>query len=357
MSDLFYLWGNFEFALPVVFNTGSFMSVSQQQIANALNLSIITVSRALRDHPDLAEATKARVLEKAHELGYAKSKKRQASQRPVLRRAGIFLYENLHGERQDTLASGVKRAIFMALQKECQRLQVETTIETPVADEMPLSVKNGTIDVAFIFGRYSANAVARLKNIPAIAVSSFIDHPGLPRIVADNLNGMRLATEHLIGLGHRDILFVSMVDTHTRLFEERADGYVAAMHRNGLAPAMRFCEDADDLPLAAEVARYTAVVVSSDSVGYQLHAKLKASGVRVPEDCSMVGFDNLPTDYPYLLDTYTPDWELMGRMAADLLLSQPLNLQGQGLVITVPGKMLVRGSAASLPEAPARPVS
>lgn len=333
------------------------MSINQKHIADALGLSIITVSRALRDHPDMAEATKERVLQKARELGYDKFQKRRSAYAAPTRRAGIMLYESLHGDRQDTLASGVKQAIFMALQKECRRLQVETTIETLVADEMPLSVRNGTIDVAFIFGRYTASAVARLKNIPAIAVSSFIDHPGLPRIVADNLNGMRLATEHLINLGHRDILFLGRVDPHTRLFEERADGYVAAMHRNGLVPAMRFCENEDDLPPLAEIRLYTGVVVASDSMGSQLHAKLKAAGVRVPEDCSMVGFDNLPTDYPYLLDTYAPDWELMGRMAADLMLSQPLDLKGQGVVITVPGKMLVRGSAAPLPEAPARSAS
>lgn len=340
--------------LPVDFAVFCEMAINQKHIADALNLSVITVSRALRDHPDMAEATKARVLQKARELGYAKLAKTVSGAAQGHRRAGIFLYETPHGERRDTLASGVKRAIFMALQKECQRLEVETVIETPFADEVPFSVKNGTIDVAFIFGRYSSSDVMRLKNMPAIAVSSFIDHPGLPRIVADNLNGMRLATEHLINLGHRDILFVGPVDTHTRLFEERADGYVAAMHRNGLVPAMRFCEDEADLPPVEEIRRYTAVVVASDGTGYQLHAKLTAAGVRVPQDCSVVGFDNLPTDYPYLLDSYAPDWELMGRMAADLLLSQPLDLKGQGLVITVPGKMLVRGSSAPLSAPPVR---
>ena len=194
------------------------MPVSQKRIADALGLSIITVSRALSDHPDMAETTKARVLQKAHELGYTKPPKRQETHASTPRRAGILLYENPYGKRQDPLASGVKRAIFLALQKECRRLQVETMIETPSADEIPLLVKNGTIDAAFIFGRYTAETVAHLKNIPAIAVSSFINYPGLPRIVADNLNGMRLATDHLAELGHRDILFIGLTDPYTRLF-------------------------------------------------------------------------------------------------------------------------------------------
>lgn len=324
------------------------MTVSQQKIADALNLSVITVSRALRDHPDMAEATKARVLQKARELGYTKFKKRQAPNPPAPRRAGILLYENPHGTRQDPLASGVKRAIFLALQKECQRLEVETMIETPSADEVPLLVKNGTISAAFIFGRYNADTVTHLRNIPSIAVSSFIDYPGLPRIVADNFNGMRLATEHLIGLGHRDILFIGLVDAYTRLFEERADGYVAAMHRGNLTPAVRFCEALDLLPSPDEIRRHTAVVCASDGLAYALHAKLTAAGMKLPEECSLVGFDNLPTDNPYSLTTYAPNWELMGRMAADLLLSTPLDIRNQDIVITVAGNLLVRGSTVPL---------
>jgi LacI family transcriptional regulator len=320
------------------------MPVSQQKIADALSLSVITVSRALRDHPDMAEATKARVLQKARELGYTKFKKRQAANQPAPRRAGILLYENPHGARQDPLASGVKRAIFLALQKECQRLEVETMIETPSADEIPLLVKNGTVTAAFIFGRYTAETVAHLRNIPSIAVSSFIDYPGLPRIVADNFNGMRLATEHLIKLGHRDILFIGLVDTHTRVFEERADGYVTAMHRNGLTPSVRFHETLDSLPSATDVRNYTAVVCASDGLAYTLHSKLVAAGMKLPEECSLVGFDNLPTDNPYPLTTYCPNWELMGRMAADLLLSKPLDIRNQDIVITVAGKLLVRDS-------------
>lgn len=324
------------------------MAVNQQQIADALNISVITVSRALRNHPDMADATKARVLQKARELGYAKLKKQESHIAPAPRRAGILLYESPHGDRQDPLASGVKRAIFLALQRECQRLQVETLIETPSADEIPLLVKNNTVNAVFIFGRYTPETISHLQQLPAIAISSFIDHPALPRIVADNFNGMRLATEHLIRLGHRDILFVGQADPYTRMFEERADGYVSAMHRHGLAPLVHMRESADALPGTETVRRHTAVVCASDGVAYALHAKLAAAGMKLPEECSLVGFDNLPTDNPYPLTTYAPDWELMGRMAADLLLSRPLDIRGQSIVVTVGGKLLARESTAAL---------
>jgi len=325
------------------------MPINQQQIADALGLSIITVSRALRDHPDLAGTTKQRVLQKARELGYAKTKTKPAAAPGTPRRAGILLYEPPQAAKRDTLASGVKRAIFLALQKECQRLEVETMIETPASNEVPLLVKNRTINTAFIFGRYTADTIAGLGKIPAIAVSSFIDCAGLPRIVADNLNGMRLSTEHLIELGHRNILFVGLADPHTRLFEERADGYVAAMHRRGLAPVVKFCDDFASLPPVEEIRAYSAVACASDALAYALHIKLTAAGVKLPHECSLAAFDNLPTEYPHPVTTYAPDWELMGKMAADLLLSHPLDVQGQDIVVTVPGKMLLRGSTVPYP--------
>lgn len=323
------------------------MPVSQQTIAEALNLSVITVSRALRDHPDMAETTKARVLQKARELGYTKSHRRTAAISAPPRRAGILLYDSPHGEKQDSLASGVKRRIFLALQKECQRLQVETLIETPSLDETPLIVKNRTIQTAFIFGRYTAEAIARLRDIPAIAVSSFIDCPDLPRIVADNLNGMRLVTEHLISLGHEKILFLGIQDSLTRLFAERADGYVAAMHRKGLAPVVRFHAGFDDLPDVEELKKWTAIVCASDGLAYGVHARLSAAGVRIPEDISLAAFDNLPSDYPHPITTYAPDWEMMGTMAAGLLLSSPLDIRNKALVVTVPGRLKVAGSTAA----------
>ncbi|RRJ95854.1 LacI family transcriptional regulator [Opitutaceae bacterium TAV4] len=343
------------------------MQVSQKQIADALNLSIITVSRALRDHPDLAADTKVRILQKARELGYTKPLPRVAGgggsafggASPLgaglaggngegqPRRVGILLYENEggHGAQQvDLLKSDVRRSIFLALQKECQRHEVETLIEMPSLASPPLLVKNRTVGGVFLFGRYTPEAIRLLGDTPALAVSSFIECEGLPRIVADNARGMREATELLIGLGHRKILFVGNAESRTQLFRERADGYVAAMHRAGLASEVRFLEPGEVLP-EEEIRRFTALACASDAQAYTIQDRLLAWGWKLPEECSMVAFDNLvASDHSLKVTTYAPDWDLMGRLAAGLLLSRPLDLQGKDVVVTVPGKLIVRGS-------------
>jgi len=323
------------------------MAISQKQIADALNLSIITVSRALRNHPYLSDETRARVLDKAKELGYAKTRPNPVEEAVKPRRAGVIFYE-APSQIKISFASRMKSHIFYALQKECQRLQVETLIETVELDEVPMLVSNRTIDVAFVFGRYTPESLARLGDIPTLAVSSFIAAPGLSRIVADNVRGMQEATEHLISLGHKKILFVGSEDPHTRLFRERAQGYLIAMHEHGLEPVMQYFRNYQ-VP-AENLEGYTGFACASDALAYEVQHQLGGKGLRLPEDRSVVGFDNLAHEYPLernKITTYGPDWELMGRTAADLLLSEPLKVHNQGLTVTVPGKMYLYDSTAA----------
>jgi LacI family transcriptional regulator len=320
------------------------MAISQKMIADALDISIITVSRALRNHPDLAVATRARVWEKARELGY---RKLEVTQRVATKRVGILIYEP--GSAADSpLESGVGRSIFLALQRECQRNQVETVIETPEIDSMPLVVRNGTVHAAFIFGRYTSESVSYLRNIPVLAVSSFIKCEGVPRIVADNFRGMHEATEHLIGLGHRRILFVGLHDPHSQLFTERSEGYLVAMHRHGLTAESIFCELQN--PPIERIKGYGAVVCSNDALAFAIQERLKAEGVRVPEDCSIVAFDDLAQERK--LTTYAPDWLLMGRLAANLLISEPEVIRGRNVVVTVPGRLMLRNSTLPVSNIP-----
>ncbi|MDR1282868.1 MAG: LacI family transcriptional regulator [Opitutaceae bacterium] len=330
------------------------MQISQRQIADALNISVITVSRALRDHPDLAENTKERILRKARELGYVKPPPRLGAPHPAIadsnpslhsngipRRVGILLYGSPH---TDLLRSDVIRNIFRGLQRECQLHEVETVVENQLLGDIPLVVKNQTVGGVFLFGRYTPEAIRLLGDMPALAVSSFIECEGLPRIVADNAGGMREATEYLVGLGHKKILLVGSADSRTRIFRERADGYVVAMHRASLRSEVYFTPVAREVPDDL-LRRFTAVVCTNDSMAYTLQNQMFARGWRLPEECSMVAFDNLlAQDHTLKVTTYAPDWNMMGKLAAELLLSRPLDIRGKNLVVTVPGKLVVRGS-------------
>lgn len=328
------------------------MAISQKHIADALNLSVITVSRALRNHPHLAPDTRARVLQKAFELGYHKlSAPGLARVEPGSpKRAGILFYE-APGQPQRPLGSRVRETIFYALQKEARRLHVEVLVETVASNEAPMLVRNRSIDVAFLFGRYTPESVSLLGGIPSLAVSSFVPCTGLPRVVADNVGGMRRATEHLIDLGHRRILFLGLEASHTDIFRERKHGYLIAMHERGLEPRLRTYSGWPSPGFAIppeDMQGCTGIVCASDALAYYVQGGLEKNGLRVPEDRSVVAFDHLPDDYPHSsckITSYGPDWETMGRIAADLMFAQPLEIARRDIVVTVPGTLHVHDSA------------
>lgn len=329
------------------------MAVSQQQIAEALDLSIITVSRALRNHPNLSEGTRNRILQKARELGYNKTPGRPKKAVHPAKRIGVIFYDSA-GASPPSFGSRVRSSIVYMLQKECQRLNAETLIENSFDNEVPMLVKNRAIDAAFIFGRYTKETVAQLQDIPTLAVSSFIECPGLSRIMADNIGGAREATLHLIGLGHRKIAFLGMNDTRTRIFSDRAGGYLIAMHEHGLEPAVKTdfggWQSPDFQPDLGQLADYTAIVCASDALAYMVQSRLERAGLRLPDDCSIAAFDHLPEDHPTAsrrITSYGPDWALMGRMAAEIMITRPYDLQGKGVTITIPGKLNIYDSTVA----------
>ncbi len=315
--------------------------IRQKEIAEHLGVSIMTVSRALRNHPDLARTTKDRVLRKAAELGYVGAAPAAATAR---RRVGILAYED---SERPLFGSQVQQTIFQALQKECRRNKFETVIEVLHRGEAPLLLKEEPVGALFIFGRYDAETVSHFRDVPALALSSFTTGDPLPSIVADNFGGAREATSHLISQGHRRILFVGEESPHTEIFRLRGDGYLSAMHAHGLAPELLFLPSGTLAEHVPTLRRYTAVACASDSMAHDLIQGAGAA-LPVPEACSVVGFDNLTRDGHKDLTTYAPDWEMMGRLAAELLLFRPHDLHRKNIKVIVPGRMVYRNSVRKI---------
>lgn len=301
----------------------------------------MTVSRALRNHPDLSEETKARVIQTARAMGYAKTSTPVATaESPTHKRVAVLAFEPAD-QRYPLFDSDVQRAIFLSLQRECQQQGVETVVEFPHSGEWPLSIKNGSATAAFIFGRYSLNDLIPLRGVPSLAVSSFISDASISRIVADNLCGMAEVTEHLITLGHRRILFLGRNEQQTQLHRERSDGYTVAMFRNGLTPEVRFVSEEDIPALLPVIQKHTALVCSADSLAHSLQSILPGLGISIPDQISLAGFDHLPSRLALKLTSYAPDWAEMGRLAASLLLFNSAAVENSRLKIIAPGHLIL----------------
>ncbi|CAM2139462.1 LacI family transcriptional regulator [Pararobbsia alpina] len=168
--------------------------------------------------------------------------------------------------------------------------------------------------------RYSARA-------PLVVLGRSLEpHPSLACLPIDNETGARDATAHLIGLGHRDIAFVAGPPDHGDS-TERFVGYQAALAAAGIAFDESLVVEADFTEaggframerLFETAPQLTAVFCSNDQMAYGARLALYRRGLRVPEDISLVGFDDLPTSIymtPPLTTVRQPTYEI-GCLAA-----------------------------------------
>lgn len=144
-------------------------------------------------------------------------------------------------------------------------------------------------------------------NIPIVLVDTDFVQPGVPSVNSDDTDGMRQVVNHLVGLGHRRLIFLSFED-FTVFTIVRKKGFLAAVKEHGLSIGEDSCyttnpselrhpfERAEDLAmcLLAEPNRPSAIVCNCDEVAMLVLRAAWQMGIKVPEQLSVVGFCNLP---------------------------------------------------------------
>ena len=305
------------------------MGASLDDVAALARVSPATVSRALRGLPNVAPATRARVLEAARQLEYVAdphaSRLAQGRSRTigvVVPRIGRWYYStildaidaavgsSLHDILQFVLRSPDARERFLAELPFRKRVDGLIVVDVPMSEDQL---------------RRMADA-----NVPIVTIG--LRTNVFSSLTVDNRAGARLATEHLIGLGHRRIGLIGARGAEPFDFPIpglRREGWEAAMRAAGLpvdptlvtrgdftAPggvdAMATMLEADERP--------TAVFVLSDEMAVGAMRVLGDVGLRVPEDISIVGFDDHEFAEHLGLTTVRQDVMAQGRAAAEWVL-------------------------------------
>jgi LacI family transcriptional regulator len=186
------------------------------------------------------------------------------------------------------------------------------------------------------------------KALPVVVTGRSVKAPGLFALNFDNALGARIATEHLISLGHRRIACITGDPAHPDAVE-RLQGYRAALVDAGIAPEDglvvpgQFHEESGRLAmeyLLDSRRRFTAVFACNDQMAFGAALALHRRGLRVPDDVSLVGFDDLAAAVyaiPPLTTVHQPAYEL-GRLAATAMLQLLADAKPS---VTVPAPRLI----------------
>ncbi len=298
-------------------------------VARVAGVSHQTVSRVLNDLPNVHPSTRQRILQAIEELGYRRNLSARALVTRHSRVLGVVSFDTtlygpastVHGIEQAARAAGYFISIVSL--KAITRDERQEAIQHLAGQGI-----DGIVVVAP--QRQAAQALASVPDdIPAVAVEGGRARK-VPVVSVDQVGGARLAVQHLLDLGHETVWHVAGPDDWLEA-EGRLKGW-----RETLEAAGRRCPTAlagdwsprsgyeAGLRLPAEA---TAVFVANDQMALGLLRALSERGVRVPDEVSVVGFDDLPEAefFSPPLTTVRQDFGLVGRHSIELLLGQ---LQG-----------------------------
>ena len=212
--------------------------------------------------------------------------------------------------------------------------------------------------IIVLTGRLTDAALkATARQLPVVATGRTLKAPGLFSLAFDNLEGGRLATRHLLDLGHQRIAFIAGTDDHPDA-NDRHRGYRQALQEAGIAydPALVVPGEYHEVSgvlavdrLLESRQRFTAIFAANDQMACGAALGLHRRSLRVPDDVSLVGFDDLPTSVyalPPLSTVHQPAYEL-GRLAATAMLQL---LGGSTPTVVVPApRLIARESSRRLP--------
>jgi LacI family transcriptional regulator len=326
--------------------------VTIRDVAERAGVSVATVSKVLNDRYGVAADTHAKVRAVIDDLGYEASIVAQSLRNHRTNVIGIliadvqpFSTELLKGAADAIRESGFELVVYSAGGRRGDRTGWERRY---------LSRLSGTlVDGALIV---TPTVVDVNYGAPIVAVDPHTGPSALPTVESDNLRGGRLATEHLLELGHRRIgILTGRDDLQSAQLRER--GYRMALASAGV----RVDEDlvqpgAYDAAVSAASARTllaspdrpTAVFAANDVSGIATVEVARELGLSVPEDLSVIGFDNVPQSALCAPPLTTVDQHIqdMGRHAMELVIRLIRGEAVDETHVRLETELVVRGSTA-----------
>lgn len=314
--------------------------VTIKDIAKVAGVSHTTVSRALNSNPAISPETTARIQEIARNLGYTPSAVAQSLLSKQTRTIGMVV---------TTIADPFIAPVVAGVERVAQNAGYSVFLTTSHNDpdkelEVVKTLQRRRVDAIIVtasrVGRLYTDHLGQIQ-VPIVLINDQEEGEYLHSVAVDDRQGARLAVEHLVELGHRQIGYVG-APNRPKSNRRRLQGYMAALEQADLKPdpnSIISLEDHDDFRRGRASldellkSKATAVFCYNDLTAIGLLTACRDQGISVPESLSVVGFDNIePALYvtPPLTTLHQPRsklGELAMRMALDLLGEQKVQDQ------------------------------
>lgn len=313
--------------------------VTLKDIAKKLGITAATVSRALKDYPDISPKTKKLVLAAVKEMKYRPNPIALNLRKNQSKTIGIIIPNIVH-EFFSTVISGVIKyadeagysvVLCQSNEKYHQEVREAGVLLTSRVDGLLISLSNETDDYAHIqeFLEY---------DVPVVLIDKVCDELEVSKVVVDDFEGAFQAVEHLILQGCKRIAHIKGPNTASNV-KARFQGYLKALEKHqidfnaSLIFECKWMTYEDGLEQTAKILSLAqlpdAIFAGSEMAAVGALSALKSKQIKVPEQIAVIGFNDFKMASviePSLSTIYQPG-EDMGKTAVKILLEEILHLQ------------------------------
>ncbi|ADU28955.1 LacI family DNA-binding transcriptional regulator [Evansella cellulosilytica] len=328
-------------------------------IAKKTGFSIATVSKVLNNYKDVSENTRKVIFEAVNEMGYYPNSSARTLTTKKSWSIGVVFDEDEIGMEHPFF-----NAVIESFKKHVGKQGYDLLFASNRIGNVPKTYidhfqHRGVDGVVVVNSVLEDPDVEKLmkSNMPSVVID--FDSREASVVYSDNHHGSELAIDHLYSLGHRKIAHIAGSNS---LFAgiHRKNGYLLAMEKFGLPLKDEYIvegghfsyeggQDAAKKLLKCEE-RPTAIYVAGDLMALGAISELKKHGLSVPDDISVIGFDDIELSRYTTpgLTTIRQDTTLIGKIAANLLMDQINDKKKHYMSVKIPVKLIERNSCKKI---------
>lgn len=325
-----------------------------KDLAESLGISISTVSRALKDHPDVNKETKEKVLKLAKQLDYEPNLLALNLLKKNSNLIGVIV-PKLSYHFYAMAISGIEEIV----EKEGFHLMICQTNESFEKEVAILKEFNAIRPAGFLISLASHTTdfdhlkQLQRKNVPFVLFNRDCHEIEATKVIIDNKKAAYNATQYLINEGFRKIAFLGGPD-NVQISNHRINGFRQALDENGIELAQDFIQHADFTrenamnktnQLLSLKNKPEAIIAFSDQMAISAILAIRKAGYQIPAEIAIMGFNNEPGDElmePTLTSIDQPTFE-MGKKAAEMLIDQ-INGDSSVKIEILQSNLIRRGS-------------
>ena len=326
--------------------------VRMQDIANQVGVSAVTVHNALTGRKGVSDEIREKILDTAREMGYFQNSKRADGKTRGFRNIGVIISEKYLADYITFYWKIYMEMAMKAPEKNCAVMAEVLKHDAENTRKLPCFVEENAVEGLIVMGEINREYISFLKSnvkMPVVFLDFYYKEIACDAVVTDGFYGMYLLTEYLYERGFRRMAYVGSIHATSSIMD-RYCGFRRSLLEHDIAFREEWLlEDRDEigeiiLNLPKELP--DAFVCNCDLVASRLIDELEKQGILVPEDCSVVGFDNYL--YPGLSDrgitTYEVDMKGMAEAALGKVLAKLDGFEGAGRIGLVTGHIVEKSS-------------